>query len=143
MIEFVGNDQVFLAEDGGNRAGVGGEAGLKNDAGFGALETRNLLLQIHVHFHGAGHGAHGSGAHAEFSRGFDGRAAQRFIRGKAQVIIGAEIDYFLAVHHGDGFLFAFENAKIEMEMLGFEFLHGVVQVIAIGSRVAVVYLPPP
>ena len=37
VVEFVGEDEVFFAEDGGDGAGVGGEAGLEDDAGLNAL----------------------------------------------------------------------------------------------------------
>ncbi len=42
VVEFVGENEVFFAEDAGDRAGVGGEAGLEDDAGFYAFERCNL-----------------------------------------------------------------------------------------------------
>src|SRR6516164_6922069 len=38
VVQLVGNDQVVLAKDGGNRAGVRGKTRLKDDRGFHLLE---------------------------------------------------------------------------------------------------------
>ncbi len=65
VIELVGDDEIFFAEKCRNRAGVGGESRLKDDAGFDVLEARNLLFQFHVNAHGAGDGAHGAGADSD------------------------------------------------------------------------------
>ena len=45
VVELVGDDVVVLAEDGGDGAGVGGEAGLKDDAGFDVLEGGDAALR--------------------------------------------------------------------------------------------------
>ena len=60
VVEFVGEDEVFFAEDAGDGAGVGGEAGLEDDAGLDAFEGGDLFFELHVDAHGAGDGADGS-----------------------------------------------------------------------------------
>ena len=58
VVELVGDDEVVLAQHGGDRARIGGESGLKDHAGFDVLEAGDLFLQLHVDLHGAGDGAH-------------------------------------------------------------------------------------
>jgi hypothetical protein len=60
MVELVGEDEVFFAEDARDRAGVGGKAGLEDDAGFDTFEGCNFFFEFHVDAHGAGDGADGS-----------------------------------------------------------------------------------
>ena len=65
--------EIFLAEDRGDGAGIGGEARLEDHAGFDVLEAGDLRFEVHVHFHGAGDGAHGAGADAKFAGGRQSR----------------------------------------------------------------------
>src|ERR1700690_620062 len=109
VIQLVGNDQIVFAEQRGDGTCVGRKAGLKHDAGFRMFEARDLLFEIHVHFHRACNRANRAGADAEFSSGVNGGAAELGGRGESVIIVGAEVDYFLAVEDGDGFLLAFEN----------------------------------
>ena len=60
MIELVGEDEIFFAEDAGDGASVGGEAGLEDDASFDTFEGRNFFFELHVNAHGASNGAYGS-----------------------------------------------------------------------------------
>ncbi len=60
VIQRVGDDEVVFAQNRRNRARVGREARLEDDAGLDVLEARDLLLQLHVNLHGAGDGAHGA-----------------------------------------------------------------------------------
>ena len=134
VVEFVGDDQVFLAENGGDGPGVGGEAGLENDAGFRALEAGDLLFELHVNFHGADDGADGAGADSVFADGVNGCAAEFGMGGQAEVIVGAEIDDLFAVHGGDGLLLAFEDAQAIVEVLLFEVFHRVAQIFGLRTR---------
>src|SRR5579864_1935581 len=84
VVQLVGDDQIFFSQNCRDRSGVCGEAGLKNDAGFGAFEARDLLFELHVNFHGADDGADGSGAHSIFADGIDGGATKFGMRGKAK-----------------------------------------------------------
>ena len=58
VVQLVGDDEVFFAQHRRHRAGIGGESGLEDHAGFDVFEARDLLFQLHVDFHGAGDGAH-------------------------------------------------------------------------------------
>ena len=60
VVELVGEDEVFFAEDGGDGAGVGGESGLEDDAGLDVLEGGDLFFELHVDAHGSGDGADGA-----------------------------------------------------------------------------------
>jgi len=101
VVELVGDDQIILAKDCGNSSGIGGEARLKYDAGFHFLESRDLLLEIHVHLHRAGDRADRARAHSEFANRINGGAAQLRLRRETEIIIRAQIDDFLAVENGD------------------------------------------
>ena len=59
------------------------------------------------------------------------------MRGEAEIIVGAEVDDFLAVEIGDGLLLAFENFQTEVEMLGLQVFERVVQVLELRARAAV------
>ena len=58
VVELIGDDEIFFAKNGRDRARVGGKARLKDHAGFHILEARDFFFQLHVNFHGAGDGAH-------------------------------------------------------------------------------------
>ena len=60
VIQRVGDDEVVFAEHGRDGAGVGGESGLEDDAGFDVLEVGDLFFEFHVNLHGAGDGADGA-----------------------------------------------------------------------------------
>ena len=60
VIEFVGEDEVFFAENGGDGAGVGGKAALEDNTGFDVLEGGDFFFELHVDPHGSGDGAYGS-----------------------------------------------------------------------------------
>ena len=134
MVQSIRDDEIFLAQNRGDGAGVGGESGLKDHAGFDVLEAGNLFLQLHVDLHGSGDGAHRSGSDAVFARGFECGLAQLGMRGQSQIIVGSEIDDSFAVEGADGGLFVVEHAELEMRALGFE----VVELVSeIGKRVRV------
>ena len=92
VIELVGEDEVFFAENARDGSGVGGEAGLEDDAGFDAFECGDLFFELHVDAHRAGDGADGSGAYAVFLRGGDGRLAKLGVIAEAEVVIGGKVD---------------------------------------------------
>jgi hypothetical protein len=93
------------------------------------LEAGDLRFEVHVHFHGACNGADGAGADAEFAGGVDGGAAEFGMGGEAEIIIGAEVDYLAAIESADGLLFAFEEAQVEIKVLGFQVFERVVQIV--------------
>ena len=113
VVEFVGQDEVVLTEDAGDGAGVGGEAGLKDDTGLDALERGDLLFEFHVNVHRASDGADGAGAYAEFLGGCDGGFFKFGVIAKAEVVVGGEVNDALAVIGTDGGLLVVELAQFE------------------------------
>ena len=114
VIQLVGDDEVFLAENRGDGAGIGGEAGLEDHAGFDVLEARNLFFQLHVDRHGAGDGAHRAGADAVLLRGFERGFAQLGVSGQSEIVVGGEVDDLLAVEGADRRLLVLEHAQLEV-----------------------------
>ena len=113
VVQFIGEDEVFFAEDAGDGAGVGGEAGLEDDAGFDAFEGGDLFFELHVDVHGAGDGADGAGAYTEFFGGGDGGFFEFGVVAEAEVVVGGEVDDSLAVVGADGSLLVVELAELE------------------------------
>jgi len=70
---------------------------LEHHRGLHVLELRDAALEFHVHAHGAGNGAHGARPHAVPPRGLERGFAQPRVRGEAQVVVGGEVDNFLAI----------------------------------------------
>ena len=58
VVQLVGEDEVFFAENRAHRARVGGKPALEHDARLHILEARNLLLELHVDAHRPGNGPH-------------------------------------------------------------------------------------
>ncbi len=134
VVQRVGDDEIFFAEDGGHGAGVRGETGLEDDAGFDFFEGGDLLFEREVALHGAGDGAYGAGADAELAGGVDSGATKLRMRGEAEIIVGAEVDDFFAVEVGDGLLFAFENFEAVVEVGVFQVFESFVQVAKLRAR---------
>ena len=76
MVQLIGDDEIFLAQNRRHRSRIRCEPRLKDHAGFNVFEARDLLLQLHVDLHGAGDGAHRTRADAVLLGGLDGRLAQ-------------------------------------------------------------------
>src|SRR5207248_7645302 len=104
------------------RSRIGGEAGLKNHARLCIFKARDLLLQLHVDFHGAGDGADRARTDAVFSRGLEGRFAQLGMRGQAQVIVRSEINDALAVEGALRRLFVLKYTQAKIGALGLEII---------------------
>ncbi len=102
---------VFGGQNGGDRAGIRGEAGLKDHAGFHVLESGDALFEGHVQRHSARNRADRARAGAVFPHGVDGRFAQFGVGGQAQVIVGGEVDYLFAVETGLGRAFRFQDVQ--------------------------------
>ena len=127
VVELVGEDEVLFAEDGGDRAGVGGESGLKDDAGLDIFEGRDLFFELHVDLHGARDGADGSGADTVALVAW--MAASRSLGwAAAEIVVGGEVDDLLAVVVADGRLHVVEHAQLEVGAL-------LLQVIELGGEV--------
>ncbi len=134
VVELVGEDEVFFAEDGGDGAGVGGEAGLEDDAGFDAFEAGDFFFELHVDAHGAGDGADGAGANAVLLRGGDGGFAEFGVVAEAEVVVGGEVDDLAAVVVADGALFVVEDAEFEVGAALAEFVQLRGEVGELGAR---------
>ena len=120
VVQLVGNDEVFLGEDGGDGAGVRGEAALKDDGRFGFLELREPPLELHVNRHRAGDRAHRAGADAEL---LDRRQRLLFeprVRRQPEVVVRREIDDVAAVDRRARGLPVVEHAQTAVETLRFE-----------------------
>ena len=114
MVQFVGEDEVFFAKNGGDCAGVGGEAGLEDDAGFNTLEGGDLFFELHVNAHGSGDSTNGTGSDAVLLCGGDGSLAEFGVIAEAQIIVGGKIDDLFAIIGTDRALFIFKNAQLEV-----------------------------
>ena len=96
VVEFVGEDEVAVAHECGDRCQVGREAALEGDARLGMLELGQFLFQLQVQRHGAGDGADGARANAERVDGALGRVTQARVVGQAEIVVGAEVEEALA-----------------------------------------------
>ena len=132
MVQLIGDDEIFFAQDRRHRARIRREARLKDHAGFDVLEARDLLFQLHVDLHGAGDGAHRARADAVLLGGFQRGFAQLGMGGQPEVVVGGEIDDPLAVEGAHRRLLVVEHAQLEIGA----FLLEVVQLIGeVGERI--------
>ena len=92
VVQLVGNDEVFLGEDGGDGAGVRGEAALKHDSRFGLLELGEPPLELHVNRHRAGDCAHRARADAELLERRQRLLFEPRMRRQPEVVVRREID---------------------------------------------------
>ena len=122
VVQFVRDDEIFLAENSRDRARVRREARLKDHAGFHVLEVRDLLLQFHVNLHRARDGADRTRPHAVLARRRECRLAQLGVSGQAEVVVGGEVDDLFAVEGALRGLLVLEHAQVEMSALGLKFV---------------------
>ena len=102
VVQFVGDDVIFRAENRRYGSCVGRESGLKNDACLDIFERGDAPLQLDMQAHGAGDGPHGAGSRAVAPGRVDGRLHQLRVIGEPEIIIRRKIDDFLAVEPRDG-----------------------------------------
>ena len=122
VVQLVGDDEIFFAQQRRHRARIRREARLKDHAGFDIFEARDPLLQLHVDLHGAGDGAHGARTDAVLARGFEGGFAQFGMGRQAQVIVGGDVDDLLAVEGAQRRLLVVEHAQLEVGALLLQFV---------------------
>lgn len=134
MVELVGDDEVFLAEDGGDGSGVGGEAALEDDAGFDIFEAGDFFFQFDVDFHGSGDGADGAGADTVVADGLDGGFSESGVVAEAEVVVGGEVDDLFAVVGADGGLDVIEDAEAEVGAFLAELVELIGEVLQLGAR---------
>ena len=87
VVEFIGEDQVFLTGQGWDCAEVGGEAGLEGDRRFHPFECRNPLLEFEVQVHGPGDGADRARSHAGLIHRVLGGLHQFRVVGQPQIVV--------------------------------------------------------
>lgn len=102
VIELVGDDGIFGAEQGLEQAAVGIEGGGVEDGIFLAYEFGNFLLQLLVDILGAADEPHRRKSETVSADGFDGGFNDLGVGRESQVVIGAEIQYFASLVSGDG-----------------------------------------
>src|SRR5579862_394796 len=122
MIQFVGDDQVFFTEHSGNRAGIGGESGLKDHAGFDVFELGDLFFQLHVELHGSGNGADGASARAKFLGSLNRGFPERLVGGEAEIVVRGQVDDFSAVENANRLLLALQDAEFGRDTFGAQLL---------------------
>ena len=120
MVQLVGDDDVVLGEDGGDRAGVGGEAALEDDGGLGLLELGEPALELHVDRHRAGDRAHRAGADAELLERVERPLPQSRMRRQPEVVVRREVDDLAAVDRRARGLLVVEHAQAAVEPLRLE-----------------------
>lgn len=113
VVEFVGQDEIFFAQDRADGAGVGGEAGLEDNAGFNIFEGGDFFFELHMNAHGAGDGADCAGSHAVFTDGADGGFFELGVIAKAEVVVAREVDDLAAVVGADGALYVVQLTQFE------------------------------
>ena len=122
MVQLVGEDEVFLAEDGADSSRIGREATLKDHASLDILEARNPLLELYVDAHGSGDGADGARAYSKRVCRGDGGLNELGMVGQAQVIVAGQVDDLAPVVMAHGRLLVVEHAQPEMRALGAEII---------------------
>ena len=117
VVQLVGKDEIFLAQNRAHRARIGRKAALKNDARLDILEARNLLLQIHVNAHRAGNRPHRTRPHAKRACRRDRRLNQLGMVGQAQIVVAGQVDHLAPVVVAHRRLLIVENAQFEVRSL--------------------------
>ena len=117
VIQLVGNHDVVLGQDGGDGAGVRGEAALEHDDGFGLLERGQPAFELHVDVHGAGDRAHRAGPDAEPPDRVEGPFAQPRVRRQPEVVVRGEIDDLTMIERRLVALLAFEDTELAVQAL--------------------------
>jgi len=109
VVEFVGEDDIFAPDKGGDGRQVGAEAALETDDGFRAFKLRQFLLQLQVQLHRPCDSPNGTRTDAKFVNGFLGGFLQRGVVAKAEIVIGAQVQHALPVHYNPSPLRAFQR----------------------------------
>ena len=102
VVERVGNDGVLLGEDRLEQAAVRIPTGNVEDRVFVAEELRDAILQVLVDVLRAADKAHRTHAVAVLVERLVCRGDHAGVAGKAEVVVGAEVEDFAAVLHADG-----------------------------------------
>ena len=117
VIQFVGDDQVVRAGEGGKDGEVGHETGGEEEGSFGAFEAGEGGFEVVVEGHRAGDEAGCGGTGAEAGGGVAGGVDDFGVGGEAEVVVGAELEVVGAVDGEGGFLRGIDAAELSEEML--------------------------
>ena len=117
MVQLIGDDEIFLAQQRRNRSRIRRESRLKHHARFHVLEARDLLFQLHVQRHRPGNRAHRARSHAVLLRRLQRRFAQLGMRRQPQVIVRRQVDHLLAVERALRRLLILEHPQTEVRAL--------------------------
>ena len=117
VVQLVGENEIFLAEDRAHGARIGREPTLEDDARLDIFEASNLLLKFHMDAHRSGNGAHRTRANAEFLRGFQRCFNQLGMIREAEVIVAGQVDDLAPVVVAHRGLLVIKDPQFEMRSL--------------------------
>ena len=134
VVQLVGQNKVFLAQNRAHRPRVGREPALEDHARLHVLEARNLFLQLHVDAHGSGDRPHRARPHAEGPRRGQRRLNQLGMVRQAQVVVAGQVDHLAAVVVAHRRLLIVQNAQLEVGPLGAQIVENGGQMGKLGTR---------
>ena len=120
VVEGIGDDGILFGEEGLEDTAVGVEAGGVEDGVLGAEELGDLLLKLLVEVLAAADEADGSHAEAAGVHALLGGGDELGVVGEAEVVVGAEVEALLALHHDFGALGALDDAFILVKTGGLD-----------------------
>ncbi len=112
VVEGIGDDGIFGAEQGLEQAAIGIETGGVEDGVFGAEEGRHLLLQRFVLILGAADEAHRGHAEAVAVESLMGGSDQIRVVGQSQIVVGTEVQHLLTADGDAGLLGGGDDALL-------------------------------
>ncbi len=125
MVERVGDDRVFVAQDGFEQPAIGVEAARIEDGILHPEEPGNLALQLAMDVLGAADEADRGHAEAVAAQPVGRRLHQPGIIGQAQIVVGAEIQHFRPVRQVDGRALGRADQALRLpEPVGLDLLQG-------------------
>src|SRR6267143_1570958 len=101
VVEFVTDDCVLIGEQRFEKSAIGVKGARIKDRVFGAEEFRQRALQFLVNVLGATNKAYAGHAEAVRVESFLRRSDQGRVIGKAEIIVGAHVQYAFSVGDGD------------------------------------------
>lgn len=102
VVEPVGEDDVLLADERADGRLVGDEAALQVERILHVLELGQPVFQLDVERLGARDAAHRGRADAPLLDGLDSRVLEPRVIGEAEIVVRAEVEHAVAVHHHPG-----------------------------------------
>src|SRR2546428_5591374 len=109
VVQFVADDNIFLAQQRRHGSRIRGESGLVEQGGLSALEARQFLFQFLMDGHVAGDRPNRAGPHTQFiNRAPCGSLQPGMVR-QTEVVVGGEVDDLAAVVPGHRLLRSFSS----------------------------------